>query len=66
MAYGSMLTDGKDVRMSGQDVKTRNLFHRHAVIYDETSDKEYNRLRNIPGATGNSGYIIHYSVNTLF
>ena len=25
MAYGSLLLDGKDVRMSGQDVQTRNF-----------------------------------------
>ena len=44
MAYGSLLTDGKDVRMSGQDVKRGTFSHRHAVIYDETNNNEYNRL----------------------
>ncbi len=44
MAYGSLLTDGKDVRMSGQDVKRGTFSHRHAVLYDEINNNEYNRL----------------------
>lgn len=44
LAYGSLLTEGKDVRMSGQDVKRGTFSHRHAVIYDETNNNEYNRL----------------------
>ena len=52
MAYGSLLLDGKDVRMSGQDVRRGTFSHRHAVLRDENTDKPYNRLSNIPGATG--------------
>lgn len=44
MAYGSLLVDGKDVRMSGQDVKRGTFSHRHAALYDETTNAEYNRL----------------------
>ena len=44
MAYGSLLVEGKDVRMSGQDVKRGTFSHRHAVIYDETNNIGYNRL----------------------
>lgn len=52
MAYGSLLLEGKDVRMSGQDVQRGTFSHRHAVLRDENSDKAYNRLGNIPGAEG--------------
>ncbi|MFI5133773.1 MAG: thiamine pyrophosphate-dependent enzyme, partial [Chitinophagales bacterium] len=52
MAYSSLLLDGKDVRMSGQDVKRGTFSHRHAVLRDENNDKPYNRLSNIPGAKG--------------
>src|SRR5437762_2345769 len=52
MAYGSLLVDGKDVRMSGQDVKRGTFSHRHAVLRDENTDKNHNRLSHIPHATG--------------
>jgi 2-oxoglutarate dehydrogenase E1 component len=44
MAYGSLLIEGKDVRMSGQDVKRGTFSHRHSVIYDENTNTAYNRL----------------------
>ena len=50
LAYASLLADGKDVRMSGQDVRRGTFSHRHAVIMDEVTDQSYNRLSNIPGS----------------
>lgn len=44
LAYGSLLASGMDVRMSGQDVKRGTFSHRHAVIYDEQTNKGHNRL----------------------
>ncbi len=44
MAYASLMQEGKDVRMSGQDVKRGTFSHRHAVLFDEKSNTEYNRL----------------------
>jgi len=52
MAYGSLLLDGNDVRMSGQDVQRGTFSHRHAVLRDENTDVSYNRLSRIPGAAG--------------
>jgi 2-oxoglutarate dehydrogenase E1 component len=52
MAYGSLLLDGNDVRMSGQDVQRGTFSHRHAVLRDENTDESYNRLSRIDGATG--------------
>jgi 2-oxoglutarate dehydrogenase E1 component len=46
MAYGSILTEGNIVRMSGQDVKRGTFSHRHAVIRDEETNQEYNRLNH--------------------
>jgi 2-oxoglutarate dehydrogenase E1 component len=46
MAYGSLLIEGKDVRMSGQDVKRGTFSHRHSVLYDENTNAEYNRLNH--------------------
>src|SRR5450432_1142693 len=52
MAYGSLLAEGHDVRMSGQDVRRGTFSHRHAVLRDEVTDKAYSRLSRIDGATG--------------
>lgn len=52
LAYGSLLLDGNDVRMSGQDVCRGTFSHRHAVLRDENTDQSYSRLSNIPGANG--------------
>ena len=47
-----LLLDGKDVRMSGQDVRRGTFSHRHAVLRDEKTDESYNRLSRIPDAKG--------------
>ncbi len=47
LAYGSILTEGKDVRMSGQDVKRGTFSHRHAIFRDTKTYEEYNRLNSI-------------------
>lgn len=52
LAYGSLTLEGKDVRMSGQDVRRGTFSHRHAVLRDEQTDKPYSRLSRIPGKTG--------------
>ncbi len=52
MAYGSLLLDGKHVRMSGQDIQRGTFSHRQAVLRNEENDKAYNRLSRIPGAKG--------------
>ncbi|MEP6700033.1 MAG: 2-oxoglutarate dehydrogenase E1 component [Bacteroidota bacterium] len=52
LAYGSLLLDGKNVRMSGQDVQRGTFSHRHAVLRNEENDKAYNRLSRIPDASG--------------
>lgn len=50
LAYGSLLLDGNDVRMSGQDVQRGTFSHRHAVLRDDDNSKAYNRLSNVPDA----------------
>ncbi len=52
LAYGTLLLDGKDVRMSGQDIERGTFSHRHAVLRNEENDKAYNRLSRIPDASG--------------
>jgi 2-oxoglutarate dehydrogenase E1 component len=52
LAYGSILLDGNNVRMSGQDVRRGTFSHRHAILQDEVSQKAYSRLSRIDGAKG--------------
>ncbi len=52
MAYGSILLDGRDVRMSGQDVRRGTFSHRHAVLRDELNNAEYIRLNHISDKQG--------------
>lgn len=44
MAYASILLEGKNVRMSGQDVKRGTFSHRHAIFNDAKTFKEHIRL----------------------
>ena len=52
LAYASLLKEGHDVRMSGQDVRRGTFSHRHAVLRDEVNDKPYNRLSQIGEGAG--------------
>ncbi len=52
MAYGSILLENKDVRMSGQDVKRGTFSHRHAIFNDVKTFKEHNRLDGIAAKQG--------------
>ena len=47
MAYASLLSEGKTVRMSGQDVKRGTFSHRHAVLFDENTNQQYCRLDHV-------------------
>ena len=53
LAYGSLLTEGYDVRMSGQDVERGTFSHRHAVVKVEDSEEEVIRLNEIKDKKGN-------------
>ncbi len=52
MAYGSILMEGKDVRMSGQDVKRGTFSHRHAIMRDMNTYDELNRLDGLAEGQG--------------
>ena len=52
LAYGSLLAEGHDVRVSGQDVERGTFSHRHAVIKVEDSEEEVILLNSIAEGQG--------------
>jgi 2-oxoglutarate dehydrogenase E1 component len=52
LAYGSLLEEGFDVRISGQDVERGTFSHRHAVLKVEDSEQEVVLLRDMPSRQG--------------
>lgn len=52
LAYASILTEGRDVRLSGEDVKRGTFSHRHACIMDEATNVSYNRLGHLSEQQG--------------
>lgn len=47
LAFGSLLTEGYPVRLSGQDVGRGTFSQRHAIIYDQTKGTPYVPLNHI-------------------
>ncbi len=47
MAYGSLLLEGTDLRISGQDTRRGTFSHRHAVLVDHTNGNEYAPLAHL-------------------
>ena len=52
LAYGSLLQEGYDVRISGQDVERGTFSHRHAVVKVEDSEEEVVLINNLEGKKG--------------
>ncbi|GAB2620415.1 2-oxoglutarate dehydrogenase E1 component [Belliella aquatica] len=52
LAYGSLLLEGKTVRLTGQDVQRGTFSHRHAVVHDSTTNKPYNFLKEMKDSKG--------------
>lgn len=52
LAYGSLLKEGYDVRISGQDVERGTFSHRHAILRDEISEERINLLNRLSNDQG--------------
>ncbi len=51
LAYATLLTEGYNVRISGEDVERGTFSHRHAVLKTEDSEDEYVPLKQVSEAT---------------
>jgi 2-oxoglutarate dehydrogenase E1 component len=52
MAYASLLEEGHNVRLVGQDSGRGTFFHRHAVIHNQINNREYTPLEHIADRAG--------------
>ncbi|MUP45327.1 2-oxoglutarate dehydrogenase E1 component [Gramella sp. BOM4] len=52
LAYGSLMTEGYNVRITGQDVERGTFSHRHAVVKVEDSEEEIILHNNIEAREG--------------
>ena len=52
LAFGSLVKDGYNVRLSGQDSRRGTFSQRHAVFVDQDTEKKYFPLDNVEGDNG--------------
>mgnify|MGYP001581163797 FL=1 len=52
LAYGSLIEEGYDVRISGQDVERGTFSHRHAILRDDVTEERINLINTNPNNKG--------------
>ncbi|SFC08786.1 2-oxoglutarate dehydrogenase E1 component [Pseudoalteromonas denitrificans] len=52
LAYASIVNDGTDIRMTGQDSGRGTFFHRHAVVHNQKDGSTFTPLENISEGQG--------------
>ena len=64
LAFGSILQDGKPIRITGQDVQRGTFAHRHLVLHDEKTGEEFVPLHHI--SDSNAAFVAYNSPLTEF
>jgi len=52
LAFASLLLEGVDVRLTGQDTERGTFSHRHAVLHDVENGSAWTPLQHLPNAVG--------------
>ncbi|NLG47295.1 MAG: multifunctional oxoglutarate decarboxylase/oxoglutarate dehydrogenase thiamine pyrophosphate-binding subunit/dihydrolipoyllysine-residue succinyltransferase subunit, partial [Gordonia sp.] len=52
LAFGTLVQEGRTVRLSGQDSRRGTFTQRHSVLIDRENGGEYTPLNHLPDATG--------------
>ncbi|RIB08573.1 oxoglutarate dehydrogenase, E1 component [Gigaspora rosea] len=47
LAFGSLLLEGKHIRLSGQDVERGTFSQRHAILHDQENEAQYTPLNHL-------------------
>jgi multifunctional 2-oxoglutarate metabolism enzyme len=50
LAFASLLTEGTNIRLTGQDTERGTFSHRHLVLHDEKTGLRYVPIQNLDGA----------------
>ncbi|HET7121331.1 MAG TPA: multifunctional oxoglutarate decarboxylase/oxoglutarate dehydrogenase thiamine pyrophosphate-binding subunit/dihydrolipoyllysine-residue succinyltransferase subunit [Solirubrobacterales bacterium] len=50
LAFGSLLTEGVHIRLTGQDTERGTFSHRHLVLHDENTGLEYTPMQHLDDA----------------
>jgi len=50
LAFGTLLSEGVHIRLTGQDTERGTFSHRHLVLHDENTGLEYTPMQNLEGA----------------
>jgi 2-oxoglutarate dehydrogenase E1 component len=61
LAFAALLTDGKSVRLTGQDVERATFSHRQAVLHDAESGEIYTPLAHVTEGEGVGRFEIYNS-----
>ncbi|HLA13943.1 MAG TPA: 2-oxoglutarate dehydrogenase E1 component, partial [Gemmatimonadaceae bacterium] len=61
LAFASLLTDGKSVRLTGQDVERGTFSHRQAVLHDAETGEIYVPLAHVAEADSHGSFEIYNS-----
>jgi 2-oxoglutarate decarboxylase len=51
LAFGSLLTEGVHIRLTGQDTERGTFSHRHLVLHDENTGLKYTPMQNLDDAS---------------
>ncbi|GGA91470.1 2-oxoglutarate dehydrogenase subunit E1 [Brucella endophytica] len=60
LAFGSLVTEGHPIRLSGQDVERGTFSSRHSVLYDQENEQRYIPLNNLQ-----KGQAIYEVINSM-
>ena len=60
LAYGTLLTEGFRVRLSGQDSERGTFSQRHSVLMDQENEKKYTPLKHISKTQGSEEAVLGF------